>query len=164
MAHSLVLEFWGDVQLNRTLADIDDRATDMREVWEVLADRLAVVEERQFRTEGGYASGGWPALSPRYAAWKATHYPGQTILRRTDELYESLTDRPFDVEVIEPDYMVLGSDVPYGGFHQRGDGQKQRRPVELPETERVEWIRLMQRFVMTGSVGGARGTNLRPRL
>jgi Phage virion morphogenesis family len=150
MANRIRLEFWGDVQLDRTLADIDDRVSDMRPVWDVLADRFAALESRQFATEGAFGSGGWAALSPRYAAWKATHYPGQTILRREDDLFLSLTERPFGIEVLEPGFMIVGSDVEHGAYHQRGDGVPQRRPVEFPETERVEWLRAIQRFLMTG--------------
>lgn len=150
MPTNIKLEFWGDVQLDRSLADIEDQTLDLRPVFEALADRFADLELRQFETEGRFGGSGWPALSPTYARWKATHYPGKTILRRTDDLFASLTSRPFGVEVLEPQTMVIGSDVDYGAFHQRGEGQKLRRPVELPETERVAWVRAIQRFIMTG--------------
>lgn len=152
MAVGLRLEFYGDVQLDRTLADISERADDMRPVWDHLADRFVEMERRQFATQGAYASGGWAPLSPAYARWKASRYPGQTILRREDELYDSLTQRPLGVEVLTDSFMVIGSAVEHGAYHQRGDGVPQRRPIEFPESERVEWMRTMQRFIMTGSV------------
>lgn len=145
-------EFYGDEQINRTLADREERVTDAREAWEVLARRFATAERRQFTSQGLYGSGGWRPLSPRYAAWKASRYPGKTILRRTDDLFKSLTQRPFGIEVIEPLYMVVGSDVDYGAYHQSGTSRMpQRRPVELPESERREWVKIIQRFVVTGS-------------
>lgn len=150
MPTRLSFSFYGDQQIDRTLADIDDRVTDLRPLWDTLADRFAALEQRQFSSEGAYGSGGWTALSPRYAVWKARHYPGKTILRRTDELYASLTERPLGIEIIEARFAVFGSDVPHGGYHQKGDGVPQRRPVELPETERIEWARAAQRFLMTG--------------
>lgn len=154
MATLLSLEFYGDTQLQRTLADRVERAEDARPVWDHLADRFARLERRQFASEGAYGSGGWDPLSPRYAAWKATAYPGQTILRRDDHLFRSLTQRPLGVEVIEPHLMVLGSDVAYGAFHQAGgDRLPQRRPVELPEAERQAWVRQLQRFLVTGEAG-----------
>lgn len=164
MAVRISFEFYGDTQLERTLEDIAERAEDMRPVWDVLADRFVELEKRQFASQGAYASGGWQPLSERYGRWKATNYPGQTILRREDELYDSLTQRPLGLEVMEASFMVIGSDVEHGRYHQRGDGVPRRRPVEFRENERVEWARLIQRFIMTGSVGGARGSNLRPRL
>ena len=154
MPTTITLDFWGDVQLSRTLADLGDRTDDLRPVWDELADRFVGLERRQFATEGLYGSGGWAPLSPRYAAWKARAYPGKTILRRTDALYESLTDRPLGVEVFEPGRMVIGSDVSYGAYHQLGgevDGRPpQRRPVELPELERREWVKRIQRYIVTG--------------
>lgn len=152
MATLMRFSFYGDVQLSRTLADRAERAEDARPVWDVLADRFAILERRQFRSQGAHASGGWSPLSPRYAAWKARHYPGQTILRRTDDLFRSLTQRPLGVEVLEPLLMVVGSDVEYGRYHQAGDGVPQRRPVELTEHARQEWVRTLQRFLVTGEV------------
>lgn len=142
----------GDTQIDRTLARYADNVSDATALWDKLADRFASVERRQFASEGGYGSGGWPALSPLYAAWKAAHYPGKPILEREGDLKDSLTRRPFGVEVIEPGFMVLGSGIDYGRFHQAGDGVPQRRPVELPESERRTWVRLIQRFITTGNV------------
>lgn len=151
MAVRITLEFYGDVQLDRTLARFE-AVEDARPAWEVLAERFARLERRQFATEGRAASGGWPALSPDYAAWKARHYPGKPILEREGDLKASLTSRPFGVEVLEPAFMVVGSDVEYGRYHQHGGGNlPQRRPVELPESERRTWARILQRFIVTGS-------------
>lgn len=125
----------------------------MRPAWEVLTSRFAALEARQFASEGRAGSpAGWAPLSPRYAAWKARHYPGKTILRRTDELYNSLTQRPLDIEVLEPSFMLIGSSVPYGRFHQQGDGLPRRRPVEFPELERRQWVKVVQRYLVTGAV------------
>jgi phage gpG-like protein len=149
---TLKFSFFGDEQINRTIVDREERVEDARPAWEVLAGRFGRAEARQFKSEGSYGSGGWAPLKPTYGAWKARNYPGKTILRRTDDLFKSLTQRPYGIEVIEPSYMILGSDVEYGGYHQRGDGQKQRRPVELPEAERREWVRLLQRYLVLGRV------------
>lgn len=156
MAVRLSFTFYGDVQLNRTLARVTDAVHDLRPAWEVLAGRFVAMERQQFDTEGRYASAGWAPLSPRYARWKAAHYPGKTILRRTDDLYNSLTRRPLGVEVIEPQLAIFGSAVRYGEFHQRGGGRAgylpRRRPVEFPEAERREWVKVLQRYIMTGQV------------
>lgn len=149
----ITLAVEGEVQLDRTLARFTDAVSDAAPVWEVLANRFAALERRQFASEGAYASGGWTPLSPRYAAWKARRYPGKPILERTGELKRSLTERPFGVEVIEAGFMVVGSGTDYGRYHQAGGGTlPQRRPVELPESERRTWARLIQRFIVTGEV------------
>lgn len=141
--------FFGDVQVDRTLAGLEDRAEDVSEAWEAIADRFLGAEARQFSSEGGYGSAGWSPLSPRYAAWKARHYPGAPILVRTGELRRTLTEGP-EVRVIAPHDAWIGSAVPYGRFHQAGDGVPRRRPVEMPESERREWVRIVQRFLRTG--------------
>lgn len=150
MAVRLRLEFYGDVQLDRTLARFADNLDDARPAWEVLATRFERLERRQFSSEGTY-SGGWPALSPAYAAWKARAYPGKRILEREGDLKRDLTRRPFGVEVLESAFMVVGSARDYGGFHQKGGPNlPQRRPVEFPESERREWARILTRFIVTG--------------
>lgn len=151
MATSLRFDFYGDTQVNRTLADLADNVEDAREAWEVIADRFQRAERRQFQSQGGYGSGGWDPLSPRYAAWKSRVRPGAPILVFDGDLKRSLTERPFGVEIIEPAFMVIGSDVEYGAYHQHGtDRMPRRRPVELPETERREWVKVLQRFLVTG--------------
>lgn len=153
MAMRFTFAVEGETQVDRTLARFAENIGDARPVWEALADRFAKVEARQFDSEGGYGSGGWPALSPAYAAWKARHYPGKPILERTGALRASLTERPFGIEVIEHGSMTLGSGIDYGKYHQAGgDHLPQRRPVELPEGERRAWVRLIQRFIVTGKV------------
>lgn len=148
----LRFSFYGEEQIDRTL-DRLEAVDDMRPAWEVLADRFYRAEARQFASSGAYGSGGWPPLSPKYAAWKARRYPGQPILRRTDDLWKSLTQRGAGggVLVLEPSFMVIGSSVDYGEHHQKGGGRlPRRRPVELPDEERRQWVKVIQRFIVTG--------------
>lgn len=78
---------------------------------------------RNFETEGSYV-GGWAALSPRYAAWKQEHYPGKTILRRTDALLRSMTlysggqVGAQGIFVADARSLVLGTSVAYAKYHQ----------------------------------------------
>lgn len=147
----LSFDFYGDQQLERTLDRFGDAAEDMRPAWDAIAEDFADVERRQFSTEGGYGSGGWAPLSPRYAAWKARAYPGKPILQREGDLVRSLTERPFGIEVILPARMVIGSDVEHGQYHQHGGPRlPRRRPVELPELVRRRWVKIVQRFLVTG--------------
>ncbi len=145
------LDLLGEKQIDRTLLRFADNLKDASDLWDDLANRFANVEQRQFSSEGSYGSGGWPELSPVYGAWKGRHYPGAKILHRTGELEESLTQRPFGIERIEPGSMTLGSGVQHGLYHQAGGPNlPQRRPVELPEGERRTWVRLIQRYIVTG--------------
>lgn len=141
----------GETQIDRTLTRWADNIDDARPLWDKLADRFATAEARQFDSEGAYGSGGWPALSSAYAAWKAIHYPGKRILERTGALRQGLASRPFGVEVITERSLTVGSGLDYGRYHQAGGGSlPQRRPVELPESERREWVKLIGNYVRTG--------------
>lgn len=148
----------GDTQVKRTLADYAEAAEDMSPLWEKLATSFQGIERRAFHSQGATSAGGWAALSPAYAAWKARAYPGKTILRRTDALYRSLTERPFGVEVIEPHLMRLGTDVKsdtgfdYPRAHQQGTARMpRRRPVVLTEADRRNWVRALQRYIKTAA-------------
>lgn len=151
MAVSITFDFYGDAQLDRTLDRWATNVDDVTPAWNVIADDFARIEREQFASEGRRSSGGWSPLSPAYARWKAAHYPGKPILQREGDLIRSLTERPFGVEVILPGYMAIGSDVDYGRYHQRGAGNlPQRRPIELRESDRVKWVKIIQRFIVTG--------------
>lgn len=152
MAFRFTLDTVGERQIDRTLTRFADNVGDATPVWEVLADRFARANLRQFNSEGAYGSGGWPALSPNYAAWKAHHYPGKPILQRTGALMRDLTQRPFGIEHLTPGAMAVGTDITYAAYHQAGGPNlPQRRPVELPEGERRYWVGLIQRFIVTGT-------------
>lgn len=141
------LSFYGDVQLDRTLARFQARAVDARPAFEQISESFLRAERKQFASQGEYGSGGWRPLSPSYAAWKAKHYPGKGILVRTGELQKSLTEGP-QVKVIEPHLMIIGSAVDHGYYHQRGDGVPQRRPVEIPASLRVRWVKIIQAYLV----------------
>lgn len=146
--------FYGDEQLNRTLVRFSEHAHDARPAWRAIRRDFIALEKAQFRSQGQAGSGGWRPLSPDYAAWKARHYPGKTILRRTDELFRSLTVGPA-VNVVERQFMIIGSDVDYGAYHQAGGPNlPQRRPIELPEFTRTRWVKILQRYLVTGEVLG----------
>ena len=154
MAVRFIFDFAGEAQVDRTLEGLTERALDARPAWAVIMRRLARAEGTQFRTEGAYASGGWAPLSPAYAARKARAYPGKPILERTGRLVRSLTSptAPDAIRRSEPHLMEFGTSVPYGRYHQTGTRfMPRRRPVELPETERVEVVKVLQRFIVTGT-------------
>lgn len=150
----MAFAFYGDVQLDRELVRFSDRVGDARPAWEAMARSFREVQARQFNSEGSFGSGGWAPLSPAYAAWKAKRYPGKPILVRTGALKESLTRRPFGVEELEEQFMVIGSDVEYGAYHQSGGGNlPRRRPVELRESTRRHWVTILQRHLVSGDSG-----------
>lgn len=154
MPSLLSFSFFGEAQLNRTLSRVSIAAQDVTPAWEVIAASFLAAERQQFDSEGEFGSGGWAPLTEPYATWKAQHYPGTKILHRTGRLEESLTDGP-EIRILEPHFMVLGSAVSYGKYLQAGtDRMAQRRPVDLPEALRRSWVKVLQRYLVTGGVGG----------
>lgn len=151
MPTTIRFSFYGDVQLNRTIDRMHEAIDDFSPAFEAMAHRFRYVEVRQFNSEGRYASGGWSPLSPPYARWKLRQVGKKPILEFSGMLRRSLTKRPFGVEYIGPHLALFGSDVEYGAYHQRGSGNlPRRRPIELTEDERKRWIRIAQRFIVTG--------------
>ena len=154
MPSRITWTFYGEAQLDRTLARVELAAADASPAFEVIAEEFLVAERQQFASEGGFGSGGWAALSDDYAKWKARHYPGAKILHRTGDLEASLTEGP-DIRVIEPHFMILGSSVSYGRYHQEGTARMpRRRPIELPEALRRGWVKVLQRYLITGGLRG----------
>lgn len=178
MATRVRFEFYGEAQVARTIMRPAERLESPHDLWNELADDFVRIEKHQFSTEGGYASGGWAPLSPAYAAWKARQrsafgrkgskrrarneaaggrQAGNRILVLYGDLKDSLTRRPLGIEYFGRSSMVIGSDVEYGRHHQRGGPHlPRRRPIEFRETDRRGWVKRIQRFIVTGRVGGTR--------
>jgi len=73
----------------------------------------------------------WAPLNPAYAAWKATNYPdAKGILRRTDRLYDSMTNKnnTENITIIQRFKASFGSRVPYGIFHDSTDNPNRSHP------------------------------------
>mgnify|MGYP000943539208 CR=1 FL=1 len=146
MALQFSFEYDGVTQLNRSLSRLGDDVTDFRPVWEDIDELLRAITEEQFDTEG---QGEWEPLSPTYAAWKAVHYPGKSMLRREDRLIDSLTRETGDsVREFEALQMKWGTKVPYAQYHQQGRGVPQRRVVDLTEDDKLAIMKELQRFVV----------------
>lgn len=127
-----------DAAVRRLLREMRDRTRDLTPAWLKFERVLARANRRRFLAQGASDGAAWAPLSPRYAAWKANHYPGKTILRRTDELFRSLTRVPMDVHRVTPSAAEFGTDVPYAIFHQLGTKHMPARPpvVVTPLLER----------------------------
>lgn len=151
----VLFEVAGDVQLNRDMLRVGEAAADMSEAFEAVAELWIAETADQFATEGRHASGGWRPLAESTVKAKQRHHLRPEILRAHDRLMPSLTDRgdPNMILTITPGELDYGSKVGYVGYHQKGTRRMpQRRPVEFTEATRVETIKILQRFVMTGEV------------
>lgn len=151
MPTRMVFTFIGDPQIDRTLTRISAGARNAAPAFDAMGQSLLRAEQRQFGSEGGYGSGGWAPLSPAYAAAKRRRYGSRPILVRTGDLKASLTSRPFGIDVVEAQTAVFGTALSYAGFLQGGTPRMPaRQPIQLPETIRQRWVKILQAFLLTG--------------
>ncbi len=118
-------------KLSLLLDRFGENVSNLAPLFDQIADDFANTQRENFRTAGA-VYGLWTPLSPAYAAWKEAHYPGQPILTRTGLLRDSLSSRPFGVEHIDQNRMVLGTQVPYARYHQDGAGLPRRPMINQP--------------------------------
>jgi phage gpG-like protein len=144
-------EVWGDKQVERELLRLSHAAADMRPAGKRFMEYMRSVERSQFDSEGRTGSGGWAPLKPSTVANKAARGLDPRILRATDRLRRSLTNKtsPDHIEEINADSFVFGSRVPYGRYHQKGTRRMpQRRPVELSERNRRAVVKIIQSHLL----------------
>jgi hypothetical protein len=137
-----VAEVHGDVQLDRAFNRVEQDISDFRNFWPGVILAFYEIETAQFQTEGAQgASGQWAALSPAYKAFKEVEFPGKTILRRTDALYESMTGPDALDSILRPekDELTIGSALPYALI------QHKRRPIiSLSEDNKRKIVKSIQ--------------------
>jgi len=156
-----------DAKVGTGLGSIAVRAKNLTPFWrEVFApEYFAAVQdlfwmEGQSRSlaSGQFGPGHWAALSPQYAAWKSRHYPGKTILQRTERLRESLEwngrrlgkDGFFQAT---RDAVVFGTDVPYAKYHQKGTPRMPQREF-LPTPDTRYWGPVMKAWLLGQEYAG----------
>jgi phage gpG-like protein len=151
----LVITAFGETVLHRNLMRFADNLAAPVAALEVVAVRLREAAEKQFDSEGSYASGGWAPLAAGTVAEKARKGLDPRILHATGALEQSLVTKfdPNHVERLSADTLTFGSTVPYGGYHQTGTGRMPKRPpVALTEVDKIALIKEMQ-IALTGRYG-----------
>lgn len=140
----------GQIVLGRWEQNIDDAGP----AFEAMANHQKTIWIKQFDQEGAYTNATWQALSEPYGTWKQKHYPGKKILQLTGRLMESMTNRPFGVDVITKSSMTIGTDVPYAQYHQLGTPlMPQRSIIGKPPTADIEVFgKIMQSWIVRGNV------------
>lgn len=147
----LQVEIENETQFDRTFTRFTEQLRDLRDLWPGVIPELRDIAREQFAGEGVGPAGNWPALSPKYAAWKAQRFPGKPILQRTGRLIESLTGNTAD-SIVEarPDYLDFGTRVPYGRYHHKGAGRLKRRKVfDLNEQQKTRLMKVIQRRLLS---------------
>lgn len=137
-----VAEIAGDVQLDRSFNRVEEQISDFRNFWPGVITAFYEIEVEQFQSEGAKgASGPWTPLSPAYRLFKEREFPGKTILRREDALYESMTSSDALDSIVRPqkDELIIGSALPYALAVHR------KRPViSLSEDNKRKLVKSIQ--------------------
>lgn len=136
-------EIAGEVQLDRAFNRVEQEISDFRDFWPGVIRAFYEIETEQFATEGAQgASGQWAPLSLAYKVFKEREFPGKTILRREDALYESMIG-PDALDSIlrpEPDELIIGSALPYALI------QHKKRPIiSLSDDNKRKMVKSIQR-------------------
>jgi phage gpG-like protein len=151
----ITIEAFGETELSRELLRFTQRADDMRPAFAEVRERFLKLETEQFDSGGRY-SGGWAPLKDGYAQAKLRAGLDPNILVATGRLKKSLTDKGTDsVYETTRDSALFGSNVPYGVFHQSRQPRRflpRRAPVAIPEREKIEWIKVLQHYLIRGTL------------
>jgi len=129
MSDYITIRLTGDDELDRKLRQLELFLNDLRPFWPLLLPVFIGWMRVQFETEGGWGGHTWAPLSPTYAAWKATRYPGRTILIREGVLRRAASEPRREAT---PRTLTLWIDDPKVAYHQDGTERMPARPL-IPE-------------------------------
>jgi len=129
--------------LSFALSRFAEYVDDMTTLFEAFDPLFRGAMQKQFASEGGYGSGGWAALSPAYAAWKAEHFPGRPIGVLRGHLRSAMTGGSGYSSEIEPhraSYGLAGGPAAeYGQYFDQGGRGPARPVVRMPSSEGRTW-------------------------
>lgn len=136
------------------LRDMRQRARNLKPVFEKAGLALRKYTKSNYLSNG-LEVGGWSPLSPKYAAWKATRFPGAPPMVRTGRLFNSVAvvGPEIDAHDTWATYSVEG--VEYAKFHQYGTTKMPKRQILFaPELWTKEIAEMAADFVANGTIGG----------
>lgn len=111
---------------------------DLRPFWPIVVPMFIRWMREQFESEGAWGNDPWAPLTDDYAAYKATRFPGQSILIATGAM-RGAASRPH--RIATPQSLTLTITDPKIEFHQGGTDKMVARPVipaALPASALVE--------------------------
>jgi len=132
-----LIPFWRDVFAPAYFAEVQD---------------LFAMEGQPRGASGRFGAGHWAPLSPDYEAWKNRHFPGMPILQRTGKLKASLEWNGNSlgdggVFVPMPLSVLVGTDVIYGKYHNRGTATMPKREF-LPTPDLGRYTGLLRTWLL----------------
>lgn len=141
---------YGPAQITRKLITAGHSITDLSPAWEQVGEDLLGDFRQNFLQEGGvFGTGKWARWAPLRPSTVADRlrrgYGGaHPILQRTGTLYTGVTSRgaPGNVFEVGPNYLVIGTTVPYAVYHNSSAPRTSnlpRRPIIGLSNERKGW-------------------------
>jgi len=125
-----------------------NRMEDMRPLLTGFGELFKGAMSLQFATEGRYGSGGWAALSPAYAKWKAEHFPGRPIGVLHGFLRSGMTGGAgYSQHILRQsaDYgLGAGPAVEYGKYFDAGGRGPARPVIRFGAGESAKWRRFTE--------------------
>jgi len=153
----VTMEVLGTRELDFAIDGLLRKLDDFSDLWPKLAALFYQIETAQFAGAGIGRSGPWPALSEKYARWKAIHYGGQPLMVRDDHLRASLTNPGSEGSIREEtkDTFTIGTAVPYAIHHQapeRAGRPPRRKVVDFTDEHNVLFAKEFQKYINTDAL------------
>lgn len=149
MPFRLTWTVYGDQLVREEFSRFTAGVQDFRPVFEQLQNDLQYrLVQQGFTSRGARFGSTWPALSPKYAEWKARHYPGRPMMVLTRRLERSLLGKTGDsIRVLGKKVFRFGTRVPYGIFHHMGTTRMPRRQfLGLTHDDKVAWGKIVHKY------------------
>lgn len=127
----------GQGKLDAALHRVEQGVSNLKPLWEQMGHVFYAEEKKLFDAQP------WTPLSEPYATRKRSIFGDKGILRASDALFLSLTEKGTEGNIHRVDDLnaEFGSDVPYGIFHQLGAGTLPKRdPMAEPDVDEYKKI------------------------
>lgn len=121
---------------------MERRSKDFRSVFKWAKRELQRANAENFAANG-LPVGGWSPLKPRYAAWKATKFPGAPTLVMSGKLFRELRSLNGPVNSIGLTKATFGTDIEYAKFHQYGTTKMAKRQIVYEPTGFAERLAII---------------------
>ncbi len=133
----------GEKQFHRAIDGVKESCKSLKPAFEEIVKNFYETEEKQFVGQGAFQGNKmWDRLSPLYADWKFDHFGALPILTLTGALRNSLTipGAEGNINEITDTSMIVGTNIPYAIYHQKGTSRMPARPpIRLSEEQKKEW-------------------------
>ena len=140
-------EVEGEKQFHRAIDGVKESCKSLKPAFEKIAENFFETEEKQFAAEGAFQGNTkWDELTKPYEKWKFENFGKLPILTLTGKLRSSLTipGAEGNINQITDTSMVIGTNIPYGVWHQRGTTKMpQRQPIKLTEKQKKTWNQIL---------------------